>query len=227
MRRTVKAGLITVAITRDHIARELLKELHVEAEVMADPAFFCPPLSSEQELNIVGYRGIGLGPREPMSSHVRRAGGPSANLDQLLRWAWDRMREPKVAVVHDNREIKAADELFDGRVYYSSDASDLYRLYSRCRYYVGSRIHGFVPTLVHGAPAHLIYPTDKAVMGEVAIRRLDLKRAAQVSIMGRDRGIKPILDLEQPVRHRAAIDRERQLFRKACLGVDWLRELMV
>ena len=100
----------------------------------------------------------------------------------MLHRAYEDLPDPKIAVVHDNREIAAAETLFSN-VFYSSNPNEIFRLYSRCGYYVGARIHGFVPAVLHGAAAHLIYPTDKALVAKTLVTRLRLKGSAKVEIM--------------------------------------------
>jgi len=227
MAAVARAGIVDIAITRDNIAPRYLDAWGIDSVTMCDPALFCKPLGGDRDLNIIGYRGMGLGPNDGNRHHVLRDGGPSKQLDDAMVAAFEAMDGPKVVTVHDNREIRAAEELFGPEyVYCSSDYRDMYQLYSRCRYYIGTRIHGFVPSVVHGAAAQLIYPTDKAETMDVAIERLGLEGHATVQIMGRDE-IAPNLDMEpmgDSVTER--LDAERELFRERCMAVDWLKDLM-
>lgn len=83
------------------------------------------------------------------------------------------MPEPKLVVVHDNREIEQAERLFGSKkVFYSIDYMDMLRVYSTAARYVGSRIHGAIAAAIHGAPVHVIYPSTKACVVEDGVKLL-------------------------------------------------------
>lgn len=185
-RDVVEAGLVRLAIARDTMAHETLARYGVDADVLCDPAFYMDPLPGG-DVAIVGWRMVGPrgGPR------------PSDVLDVRLWKAWNQLDAPKMVVVHDNREVAPAEELFGaGNVYYGSDPRDLLDAYARCRYYVGARIHGAVPSLLAGAPAHLYYQSNKAECVEVARDRLGITDAVRVTYLGRP--VEPDLNLNAP-----------------------------
>lgn len=182
----VDAGLIRLAIARDTMAHETLACYGVDADVLCDPAFYMDPLPGG-DVAIVGWRLVGR-PANPRQSEV---------LDGLLYDSWSRLDGPKVVVVHDNREVAPAEELFGAEsVYYATDPRDLLDVYARCRYYVGARIHGAVPSLLAGAPAHLYYQSNKAECVEVARDRLGITDAVEVTYL--DDPVEPNLNLAQP-----------------------------
>jgi len=221
--------VVDLAIARDDIAAGYLERFGIPHTVMCDPALFCEPVGNDGQMSVVGYRGIGLGPGEKNSHHVIRGGGQSAELDIILVDAFHALPAPKLVTVHDNREVRAAEELFGGQhVFYSSNPADLFRAYAGCGYYIGARIHGFVAALLHGAAAQLIYPTDKAVTMETAITRLGLAGHAKVQVMGTDSGIVPYLGLEAIGQHeiRKRLAEESAAFRAKCKAVGWLGALM-
>jgi hypothetical protein len=180
MRRVADAGLCEIALARDHDALTKLRELGFgHAELTLDPCFFKRPVNSpERTLSIVGWRQqftLDGDPRLPIRYPVlvgmevlKRTfrGAASRNrdiYDQLMLDTFNQVPAPRLVTVHDNREISRAEDLF-GRenVFYSTDPSLMFDVYSRCRLYVGSRIHGAIPALIHGARVSVVYATNKA-----------------------------------------------------------------
>jgi len=180
MRRISKSGLCEVALARDAAAAEVLREFGLRnVHVMLDPAFFATPVDGEGSTNILGWRDsfIEYKPsfvlRYPLrwaygqlmnkSVKNRRWDKSHDNYTKLMQEIFRAMREPKMGIVHDNREVRKAEELFGANyVFYSTDYREVFKQYSRASRYVGSRIHGVIPSIVHGASSWLIYGTRKA-----------------------------------------------------------------
>jgi Polysaccharide pyruvyl transferase len=182
MQAVAKSGLCEIALARDHAAYETLGELgFAGAEKILDPCFFVPPLNTPPgQLNIFAWRAqfsLDGDPRLPLRHPIyvakkllakEGAGGVSRpqrrrNYDTAACNIFERMAEPKRVVVHDNREIADAERLFGAdRVFYSTDYREIFKQYAAARYVIGSRIHGTIPALLHGAPLDLIYTTAKA-----------------------------------------------------------------
>lgn len=225
MRAVVDAGLIEIAIVRDQIAQRTLAKLGVDSQVMCDPAMFHPPSVPGGDRLIIGWRGLGpitWGDPYEFSDQDRR-------LTFHLTGEWDRAAgKDRIVTVHDNREMAAASELFGKKhVRYSSDYRELMHHYWRCGHYVGARIHGFVGALIHGASAHLIYHSNKAVCAQVIVDRLGLEESAAVTILeegNASRIERP--NLKKPTDIWSKIDKERRLFRRACLQAPGLSQLM-
>ena len=56
-----------------------------------------------------------------------------------------------------------AEELFGKEyVFYSTDYREIFKVYSAAGSYIGSRIHGAIPSIIHGASVNVLYSTDKA-----------------------------------------------------------------
>jgi polysaccharide pyruvyl transferase WcaK-like protein len=201
MRRVAESGLVEIAIARDEMAKGLLGDFGIEAGLLCDPAVFITPKAEPGEGNslILGYRGWGKVPSGTVP-YEQRDSGPARRTDIFLIDQWASWKDSRRKVtVHDNREIKAASNLFGGRnVLYDSDHNRLLTHYSRASHYVGCRIHGFVASLIHGASAHLIYHTNKAVCAQVIIDRLGLEDSAQVTHLTKDLNAIELRQLEQP-----------------------------
>ena len=230
MRRVAESGLVEVAIARDHIAQGLLKDFGFQAQILCDPAVF---LHRREEFGagtqfMLGYRGWGSIPGGTVPYKLR-ATGPARRTDILLGDEWAAAAGPKKIVVHDNREAEAAISLFGRRnVILESDPWRLLSHYGEVSSYVGCRIHGFVAALLHGASAHLIYHTSKAVCAEVIIQRLGLEASARVSYLVKD--TKPVVrgGLTRPAAPivRKALERERKVFSGICRKAPILGEMM-
>lgn len=228
MRRVSESGLVEVAVARDTIALDLLERLEIEASVLCDPAVFIPVRQPQDPGTfIAGYRGWGA--MESTVTYQRRNGGPAQRIDQHLEDVWASTEGPKIAVVHDNREMEAARQLFGARnVFYSSDERQLLDWYSLGNAYVGGRIHGFVAALAHGASAHLIYHTDKAVCAETIIERLGLEGHAAVSFVLTDKKPLVVPELTRPGRPkiRQALNEEAEEWKRVCRTAPNLSQLM-
>jgi len=221
MGRVAASGLVEVAIARDKIAHKLLRRFGIPSQVMCDPAMFKTPVTPPGgPYTVCGWRTLlEMEPGRPAPF------GKAGPLEYALMAAWERS-DPAARrmVVHDNREIIPAEGLF-GRVRYSSDHAELFRLYAGCGRYVGARIHGFVAALIHGAPAHLIYNNDKAVVADTIIDRLGLAGSAAVTYLRQTKEV-PDLDLVAPVDIWGRIRSEMRLFRAAALGAPRLAKMM-
>jgi polysaccharide pyruvyl transferase WcaK-like protein len=176
-----KSGLCELALARDSAACNTLQACGMrDADIMMDPAFFMPladPIS-EQTFNILGWRDYSISTHDPRMWHahpircLRQAqqaclAGVSrrAETDAYNAWAlrtYRSMGGPKYVVVHDNREVASARKIF-GResVLYNTDYKRIRNLYGNCGSYVGSRLHGAIPALVHGASVHLVYKDSR------------------------------------------------------------------
>jgi hypothetical protein len=144
------------------------------------------------------------------------------------------MPHPKLVMVHDNREIDRAEALFGPAfVFYSTDYMNMLKVYATAIRYVGSRIHGAIPALVHGAPAHLIYPTGKAVTMENSVELLrryvpDIAQIIKVDYI-LDGRLRPDNIRASPVPHNAlseALQHERDKVRKRLKEAKELRTFM-
>jgi hypothetical protein len=90
-----------------------------------------------------------------------------------MREAFRSMPAPKLAVVHDNREVASAERaLGTPDVFYSTDHREMLKVYAGAASFVGSRIHGAIAAAVHGAPVDLVYPNAKAALLEQSARLL-------------------------------------------------------
>jgi hypothetical protein len=182
MREVAKSGLCEVALARDHAAYETLCELGFSGvEKILDPCFYVPHLNAPPgQMNILSWRAqfsLDGDPRLPFRHPLyvakkvlakERSGGVSRqqrrrNYDKLTRRIFESLPDPKRVLVHDNREIAEAEKLFGAdKVFYSTDYREIFKQYSNARYVIGSRIHGAIPGLLHGAALDLIYTTTKA-----------------------------------------------------------------
>lgn len=210
LRAVQEAGLVRVAIARDAAALDVFDRAGIAAHVLCDPAVFAPPSPAHPNLFVVGWRSLGAAALD------RPAPADDTVLTRALLAAWDQADAPKCVVVHDNREVAAAEHLFGaGNVYYTSDPVGMWRFYGRCRYYVGARIHGAVAAVVHGAPAHLLYANDKARCMNVVRDRLGLHGSVLVSFLG-EGPVAPRLDLLPPDDIAGRCARELAVFRGHC-----------
>ena len=144
------------------------------------------------------------------------------------------MPEPKLVVVHDNREIKKAEEIFGkDYIYYSVDYMDMLKMYSTAKTYIGSRIHGAIPSAIHGASVHLIYTNKKAdviqscteLLGQ-HIQQIDQK--IKVDLLTRkkidpaDIGATPFITSELA----EALKKEAEKIRTRLKAANYLRDYM-
>jgi|GEM_PF-6555053 len=200
MRRVAASGLVEVCMARDHIARDYLQSLGFSnVRQIPDPAFFLPTIECESNLNIVCWRDLRaempnmlLQPRRAAAWCLRgrRVSMEKASiLDEKLQRAYDELPDPKLVIVHDNREIARAETLFgSGNVFYATDHIEILRRYARARLLVGARIHGAVASIVHGAVVKLYYGNEKAAVIDDSIDILangdnDLRKRVQVEFI--------------------------------------------
>ncbi|MCK4821426.1 polysaccharide pyruvyl transferase family protein, partial [bacterium] len=175
MRKLAKSGLVEVCMVRDKNALAVLKEYGFsDVTLILDPAFFVTPSAANGSVNILGWRDYKVPEKMRLRDYakrtVERIAGKHREIVSFAAW-YDRFMQdvfhqlpsPKLVVVHDNREIKRAEELF-GReyVFYSTDYREIFKAYSTAGRYIGSRIHGAVPSFIHGACVNVLYFTDKA-----------------------------------------------------------------
>ena len=221
----VASGLVEITIPRDKIAQELLEQMGFTPTLpLSDPALFLPPLpnSGPRDLSAVCWRGIG--DPSPTESYDIPTYGNQQRMSLGLVEAYKELPAPKMVVVHENREVAPAEELFGEKVFFSSDPAELYRFYSRARYFIGTRIHGWVASVIHGAPGYLLYPSPKAAVVETMIDRLGWQKSGVVEYLA-SRKFSPVLDLKPPDVSRIA--KELSVFRSLCLKAPGLRELML
>ena len=175
MKLVANSGLCEIAFARDETALNTLKEFGFgNAELMLDPAFFMKPLNMTGKINILGWRhqfGCDYDPTLPYSHPLKFL------RMQQIRWIKRKERkkkrgeynkyminifvsmpEPKKIIIHDNREIKEAGNIFGkDYIFYSSDYREIFSRYASAKTYIGSRLHGAIPAMIHGASVHLVY----------------------------------------------------------------------
>ncbi len=186
MKRVAGSSLCELALARDHIAYRTLKdELGFKnVELILDPCFFKQPcqFTSTEKQHILGWReqfgllyGDPLLPvRHPLyvaSAVLKKMFGNIGQrlnrtaYDQCFKEIYRKLPTPKLVVVHDNREVSKAERLFGkDQVYYASDYHDMFNMFARAKTYTGSRIHGAIPAIIHGASIRLVYTNSKAVL---------------------------------------------------------------
>ena len=147
---------------------------------MLDPAFFVTPLPASGEVNVLGWRDYlvpeKIAVRDQLKRGFERVTGRDRVIRSFAKWyddfmldVFNRLPNPKRIIVHDNREIARAESLFGkDYVFYSTDYREIFRMYSSARMYIGSRIHGAIPSFVHGACVNVLYLAPKAFTVENA-----------------------------------------------------------
>jgi len=190
LKEIAKSGLCEVAMSRDKDAAHVFKELKFQnTGIILDPAFFMKPLIANKTINILTWRGYFI-EDEPffrfryphkwiyrqlnIKIRSRKMGAVlKENYNNLMKKIFRAMPEPKEVLVHDNYEIQKAEELFETKnVFYSTDYREMFKRYSSSRIYVGSRIHGAIPSIIHGAAASLLYTNVKAEVLESSLEIL-------------------------------------------------------
>jgi len=175
LRQLAASDLVEVCLVRDKYAFETLQAYGFrDVKLIMDPAFFVTPGRSENRVNLLGYRDYAV--REKVSwrdygktvvdclcGRQRQKRAFITWYDHFMQGIFDQLPDPKRVVVHDNREIARAEQLF-GResVFYATDYREIFRMYSTARTYIGSRIHGAIPSILHGACANVLYLGSKA-----------------------------------------------------------------
>ena len=187
MRKIADSGLCEISLARDEKARKLLDELGFKnTEIILDPAFFNYPISQKnrnlsiltwknldyQYYNAYFFEKIKLIYKRPIESSKRiltrllKSNLRKRRISAYNQYLVDQfyiMEEPKLVIVHESHEIRPAQKLFGpDKVYYSADYRDIFFKYSQARLNIGSRIHGAIPSLLHGAPIKVIYENNKA-----------------------------------------------------------------
>jgi len=190
VRKLAKSGLCEAAFARDKSAFRVLEEFGFRNKsLILDPAFFMRPLETKKTTNIFGWRDyyVESEPSFPfryphkwlfkqLKNKLLRGdlwGKSKEDYTKLLLELFSAMPEPKMVIVHDNREVKKAEKLFGAEnVFYSSNYRDIFRKYSHAISYIGTRIHGAIPSMIHGAQTHLIYGNLKADVLKTSIEIL-------------------------------------------------------
>lgn len=221
MRRVAESGLCEAVLARDETAAYALKEFGFwNVELTLDPTFFMHPFNGERKINILGWRKQFTFDNDPsllvryphkviytqvVNKVIKRHfwSGRKEAYDKLMVHLFSLMPQPKMVIVHDNREIEEAQKLFGSEnVFYSIDYREMFKRFATARNYVGSRIHGAIPSLIHGASIHLIYTSKKALVMENAIGILstyikDVYKGIKVSYFAEE--IEPIQVYENPI----------------------------
>jgi len=179
MKRVAKSSLCEIALARDETALNTLKEIGFSnAELILDPAFFMKPLKTIKKINILGWRyqfGCDYDPTLPYNHplkylRMRQIRWIKRKKRNVLRDEYNKymlhyfasITEPKLVIVHDNREIKEAESIFGkDYVFYSSDYREIFRRYASAKNYIGSRLHGAIPAMIHGSSVHLVYSDSR------------------------------------------------------------------
>jgi polysaccharide pyruvyl transferase WcaK-like protein len=178
MKKVAQSGLCEAALARDRMAAQCLRNLGFSnVEIIADLAFFNKIINHDKVLNIIGWRKLfGFGfefsfkCRQPyralysfLVDKVKNRGNAKKKYDELMLQTFHALPEPKMVIVHDNREVCEAKAIFGNEyVFYSSDFREIFKRYAMARTYIGSRIHGAIPSLIHGASVQLVYTSQKA-----------------------------------------------------------------
>jgi len=190
MKQMADSGLCEIVLCRDRQATRVFNEFGLQnINIMLDPAFFNRPIGVDRKINILNWRGyfIELSPdfifkyphrwlyrnlrdRVLKKRFLRKL---KEKYDEIMKNIFTVMPEPKEIVVHDNCEVQEAQNLFQTEnVFYSSDHREIFKRYASAKVYIGSRIHGAIPSIVHGNSAYVLYPTSKAEALEVSLEIL-------------------------------------------------------
>ena len=180
-----ESDLCEIALARDNHAYTIFNNIGFKnLDKIPDPAFFMNPISdnNETKYNIVGWRKQFWPEAADYGSkfYLRYYKTLPNRIKYLLYKKKDFRRKrkkyndlfldiyqnlfsPKLVMVHDNREIKDAEDIFGkNNVYYSTDYKEIFKKYANANYYIGSRIHGLIPSIIHGASGDLVYTSNKA-----------------------------------------------------------------
>ena len=214
LKHLAKSNLCEIALARDIDAYNVFKEVGFKnIGLMIDPAFFMEPLKyRERKINVLGWRQqFWTGSADyPLTFYFRYYKTMISKLKNYFRnkkkqnlenrniydiyfqKIFERMETPKLVIVHDNREVKKAKKLFgENNIFYSSNYKEMFKFLSKTKYYYGSRIHGAIPALIHGASINLIYTSRKANVLETSMGILEnynnnLKSLVNVKYWGKD-----------------------------------------
>jgi len=191
LKEIVESGLCEAVIARDHMVEEMfIKAGFSNVLITLDPAFFMSPTKTEKNLNVLGWRkqfilGYDYDSTKILDSahnllsalrnsinrwrNERRDFKKKDIYDKLMLNTFSKMNEPKIVIIHDNREVKEAEKLFGSKyVYYGTDYRDILEKYTHAKRYIGSRIHGAIPSIINGAATHLVYSNSKAQVLEIS-----------------------------------------------------------
>jgi polysaccharide pyruvyl transferase WcaK-like protein len=252
MKQVARSGLCELALARDEAALNSLRGLgFANAELMLDPAFFVKPLPIAGKVSIIGWRhqfGNNSNP-EILYSHphkflrIKQIEWATRAKRRQMRDEYDRYmksefvskQKPKQVVVHDNREIEEAENVF-GRehVFYSSDYRDIFKCYASAKSYTGSRLHGAIPALIHGASVNLIYSDGRRAALETAKSILSqhidtIDEHIHITVCGKN-DISPIDRMLKPIgkeNMRLAITKEKEKIRSRLKSQKSLSRFMI
>jgi len=190
MSKVAKSGLCEVALARDESAFHTFKKFGFKnTDLILDPAFFMKTLNTQETINILGWRGYFF-EYEPsfwfryphrwlygqLNNRIMKRRfwkELKNNYNKSMQHIFSIMPDPKMVIVNDNCEIQEAECIFGPEyVYYSSDYREIFKKYAHAKTYVGSRIHGAIPSLIHGAKVQLIYSNTKAGALETSLKIL-------------------------------------------------------
>ncbi|MHC4742057.1 MAG: polysaccharide pyruvyl transferase family protein [Planctomycetota bacterium] len=175
LRKLSESGLVEVCLVRDEYALETLRAYGFDnVELILDPAFFATPLAVDNKVNILGWRDYMVPEKVKLRDKAKRAfdriSGGYRELRSFAAWydgfmqdIFGQLADPKLVVLHSNREIEKAERLFgEEHVFYATDYREIFRVYSTAKRYIGSRIHGAIPSIIHGACVDVLYLVEKA-----------------------------------------------------------------
>ncbi len=193
LQRVAQSGLCEITLTRDMTAKMYLESVGFNnVGLVLDPAFFNSPIEyTGEKKNILTWRNLTYNYqsaylRAQISAFLKRSvhftktglkniihrkvrNQLTQKYNKLMRTLFVKMDEPKQVIVHENNELYEAQQIFGkDNVFYSSDYQLIYTEYSKAKTYLGSRIHGAIPSIIHGATATLIYDHQKASVLETA-----------------------------------------------------------
>ena len=195
-KKLASSQLCEYALARDNYAYKAFKNIGFKnVDLSIDPAFYLNTIDTgdNKKYNILGWRKqfwsnyadynlpFFIKNKKALINYTKSKVNDFLKVNKKKRKLYNQylidvfnsMSSPKIVTVHDNREIEEAENLFGKEnVFYSSDPWQIYKLYSKASFYVGSRIHGAIPALLHGANIHLIYTSSKAQVVENSINIL-------------------------------------------------------
>jgi len=206
MKQIAKSGLCEVVLCRDKKAAQVFNEFKFQnVDIMLDPAFFMKPLISDKKTYILNWRSyfVECEPSFPFKYPHRWLYGQfktnilkrnfwlqaRENYNKVMEEIFTAMPEPKEITVHDNCEVQKAKDLFQTeKVFYSTDYREIFKRYASARVYIGSRIHGVIPSIIHGASGYVLYATPKAEALEISLEILsryipDLSRTTKLKYL--------------------------------------------
>lgn len=197
LKKMVESDLCDIALSRDDMAYEAFKKIGFDnIHKILDPAFFMKTKNGIRKLNVLcwakQFRAMPIFNKEKIFSITssselkkfpykfwknyickRERTEKRKKYNNYMKKIFSNLEEPKFVTVHENSEVEPAEKIFGKEyVYYSTDYKRLYDVYSNAKQYIGSRIHGFIPSFINGAYCHLIYNSTKANAIENSMRIL-------------------------------------------------------